>query len=298
MGFITVYDGARTIGGNKIYVEEKDSGVFLDFGMNFAKYQEFFQEFLFERAVRGIHDLINLNLIPKLNIYREDLITKDIPITDYPELKVKAVLLSHAHLDHCGNIGLLKPTIPIVASPTTIGILKVLRDITTVPHIGSEVAYYSPRGAIDEAGLVLKTGGEDYVGRSFYCNAEHLDPLKTFISELPGTPSKRRKQLNAGELCKLNEMKLPFEIKDYEVDHSIFGATAYILRGDLTIAYTGDFRLHGRNAAKSKLFVDKAKDASILIIEGTRVERSDINESEETVFQNCLKVVQESKKLI
>ena len=35
---ITVYDGAETIGGNKIHVEENGRGIFLDFGMNFAKY--------------------------------------------------------------------------------------------------------------------------------------------------------------------------------------------------------------------------------------------------------------------
>jgi Cft2 family RNA processing exonuclease len=31
---------------------------------------------------------------------------------------VKAVLLSHAHLDRSGNIGLLDNAIPIVATPT------------------------------------------------------------------------------------------------------------------------------------------------------------------------------------
>ena len=55
MTSITVYNGAATIGGNKIYVEENGRGVFLDFGMNFAKYEEFFEEFLSERSVRGIH---------------------------------------------------------------------------------------------------------------------------------------------------------------------------------------------------------------------------------------------------
>jgi len=35
---ITVFDGADTIGGTKIHVEEGENGLFLDFGMNFAKY--------------------------------------------------------------------------------------------------------------------------------------------------------------------------------------------------------------------------------------------------------------------
>jgi len=80
MTSITIYDGADTIGGNKIYVEENGKGVFLDFGMNFKKYHYFFQEFLKERSSRGLYDLIHLDLIPKLNIYREDLIPQDLDL--------------------------------------------------------------------------------------------------------------------------------------------------------------------------------------------------------------------------
>ena len=89
MSSITVFDGATTIGGNKIYVEEKGKGVFLDFGINFAKHGEFFEEFLSERSGRGIHDLIHLNLIPKLNIYRRDLIPSDMDVSAYPSLNAE-----------------------------------------------------------------------------------------------------------------------------------------------------------------------------------------------------------------
>jgi ribonuclease J len=64
MASITIYDGANCIGGNKIHLEEKGRGVLLDFGMNFAKYGEYYQEFLKERSNRGIHDLIHLDMIP------------------------------------------------------------------------------------------------------------------------------------------------------------------------------------------------------------------------------------------
>jgi ribonuclease J len=39
---------------------------------------------------------------------------------------------------------------------------------------------------------------------------------------------------------------LSFEISANPVDHSIFGAVACILRGETTIAYTSDSRLHGK----------------------------------------------------
>jgi ribonuclease J len=52
--------------------------------MNFAKYGAFFQEFLKERSNRGIHDLIHLGMIPRLNGYRPDLIPADIDPASWP----------------------------------------------------------------------------------------------------------------------------------------------------------------------------------------------------------------------
>ena len=118
MATITVYDGAATSGGNKIYVEAGGRGVFLDFGKNFGKYGRFYEEYLKNRTTRRIHDLLHLVLIPRLDIYRPDLVPPDISLTSFLKLEVKAVLLSHAHLDHNGNIGLLDNTIPIVATHT------------------------------------------------------------------------------------------------------------------------------------------------------------------------------------
>lgn len=54
------------------------------------------------------------------------------------------------------------------------------------------------------------------------------------------------------------------------MDHSIFGATAYTLQGETTVAYAGDFRLQGKNSESTREFVNRAKDASVLITEGTR----------------------------
>jgi ribonuclease J len=44
MTSITILDGADTIGGNKILLEEKGRGLLLDFGMNFARYGKYYQE--------------------------------------------------------------------------------------------------------------------------------------------------------------------------------------------------------------------------------------------------------------
>jgi len=65
---LTVYDGAMGIGGNKLYLEDKGKGIFLDFGKNFGKYGQFFEEFLKNRDTRGIHDIMYLDHLTKLTI--------------------------------------------------------------------------------------------------------------------------------------------------------------------------------------------------------------------------------------
>jgi ribonuclease J len=298
MTSVTVYDGAQTIGGNKIYVEENGCGLFLDFGMNFSRYGQYFQEFLSERTGRGIHDLLYLGLIPGLNVYRSDLLPADVSLASHPTLNVKGVLLSHAHLDHCGNIGLLRQDIPVITSTTTVAILKALRD-TSPAHLGAEISYHSPKEPLAATeGLVLRSPSSgSYVSRDFFCLSEPSQGLKEFASARPGQDSARKK-MEPGRLCHIDELPLDFEIRAYEVDHSIFGSNAYILKGDTTIAYTGDFRLHGKKGEKTKEFVHAAKDAPVLIIEGTRVGResqSDVTERE--VFEKCYEVTQESKNL-
>ena len=293
MTSIQIFDGNNTIGGNKIYIEEKGHGIFLDFGMNFKKYGDFFQQFISPRSMRGIHDLIYLNLIPKLDIYRKDLIPRDLDISSYQSLNVEAILLSHAHMDHCGNIGLLKPDYPIIASPSTIMLLKALIDSSSFPMLGSDVVYYSLKAPKGD-GRILVTDRSKDIGRDFICTENFSESLHDFFA----LTTKSRKKFDEGNLSLLKDFSSSFEINAYEVDHSIYGATAYIFSGDNTVAYTGDFRLHGKKRNKSEEFIKKAKDASILIIEGTRAARGDINESEEIVYNNCLKTAEEAKGLI
>ena len=273
-------------------------GVFLDFGMNFARYGEYFAEFLSERSTRGIHDPLYLGFIPKLNIYRSDLIPSDVDVSGYPKLNVEAVLLSHAHLDHCGNVDYLHETIPLVASATTLAILKAMRD-SGRSGSGNEVAYYSPKDFSEDNRVLRSARDKPYMCRDFICTDIINDELREFLSFRPGQESKNAKELEPGDICCIGDRELLFNVKAFEVDHSIYGATAYILYGDMAIAYTGDMRLHGKKGDETKKFVKEAKDASVLIIEGTRAGRGeDINVSENDVYQNCLKAVEESSGLV
>lgn len=301
---LTVYDGATGIGGNKLYLEDKGKGVFLDFGKNFGKYGQFYEEFLKNRDTRGIHDLMYLDLLPKLNIYRPDLIPSDLSMSQFPALNVSAVLLSHAHMDHCGNIGTLRKDIPIVASPESIVIMKGMQD-TVNTSIEGDTTYISPRQPADELGLYLESvASMNYLGRDFYCTKEPSEGLTTFISRRPGQDAPRaRKKLEPGQCSYYdNNAGFPFEISAHPVDHSIFGATAYILRGDTTVAYTGDFRLHGKNGESTRDFVQEATEASVLVTEGTRVGRSESIDAdmttEQSVCEACRETVESSTGLI
>ena len=69
------------------------------------------------------------------------------------------------------------------------------------------------------------------------------------------------------------------------MDHSIFGAAAYILREDVAVAYSGDLRLSGRGGDSTREFARAAKEAAVLIIEGARAGRADPQDGEKNVLR-------------
>jgi len=302
MTSVIIYDGATGIGGNKIFVEENGKGIFLDFGKNFGKYSQFYEEFLKSRDSRGIHDLLYLDILPRLDIYRPDLIPDDLSLSKF-SLDVAAVLITHAHMDHC-MIGPLRNDIPIVASPETIAIMKGMQD-SGIPSIEMETAYISPRKPPGDCcpdgtgcGRRLAAAGNSYRGRDFCCTERPSEALVSFLSRRPGQDGNRaKKKLEPGTCCSFDDVALPFEISAHPVDHSIFGATAYILSGEITIAYTGDFRLHGKNAHATRDFVRSAGDATVLILEGTNA-GEDARTTEESVREACRESVESSTGLV
>ncbi|HDZ17382.1 hypothetical protein LCGC14_1075400 [marine sediment metagenome] len=144
MTSITVYDGNTTIGVTKIYVEENGSGVFLDFGTNFTEHDKYFNKFLRLRQSRGIHDYIEMDFLPRIYNYRKDLIPSNYTVSGFKKLDVKAVLISHMHMDHFGDAGFFDKDLPVVASPITLALLKGMQDMYS-GRVGSEIIYYTER---------------------------------------------------------------------------------------------------------------------------------------------------------
>lgn len=299
---LTVLDGANCIGGNKILIESSGSGLLLDFGKNFGRYARFYEEYLKGRTTRGIHDLLYLRLIPWLDIYRRDLIPPDVPAGSLKGAQISALLISHAHLDHCGHAGLLKCSIPFVASPMSFAILKAYQDIGR-GSTEADIVYTSRRRPIEGEPHYLKADSRSYIGRDLYCTSPPSSGLLEFVSGRPGQQgeSVRAKRLIAGRCGCLEDLSLPFQVHPCEVDHSIPGACGYLLEGECTLAYTGDLRLHGKEGGKSLKFADAARSASVLIVEGTRIagdEGCAPMTTEADVLENCRRAVGGAKGLV
>ena len=147
---ITVYGGAGVVGGNKLLLEADGTTISFDFGINYARWSQYFEEYLKPRASRGLADLLEIGLLPPLRgIYRSELEPPNEDVWSRLRSPIKdshldAILLSHAHLDHSGHISFLDPDIPIVCSPITAFLAKAIQD-SSRGDFEKEVCYILPR---------------------------------------------------------------------------------------------------------------------------------------------------------
>ncbi|WP_281889811.1 MBL fold metallo-hydrolase [Paenibacillus sp. YYML68] len=98
----------------------------------------------------------------------------------------------------------------------------------------------------------------------------------------------------------------PYRLQLIEVDHDTPGSSGFILRtGEHTIAFTGDWRRHGRHSARLDRFIDLCRKAEVdlVITEGTRLRpdtlfRKPIDRLELDVAKQYEAVLQEAKGLV
>jgi ribonuclease J len=291
---LTVFDGLDCIGGTKILLQTKDTSVFLDFGINFCKFSLYFSNFLRPRSSRGIHDLLELGLVPPLSVYRKDLIPGDLSLS--PDRPADAIYLSHAHTDHSGCAGLLHLKTVLCCSPLTAAILRGMQDVRREPP-AEELVYTRIRRPRQEEGRVLV---DDSVSPLEGREVRVTGSMGRLGEVWRQSPSERR-GLNL-ETCKILEAQGPLTQKAWEVDHSIPGSTAFALETEAGwVVYTGDFRMHGEKSGLTERFVEEAAglEPRLLIIEGTRVTKEqDRRETEEEVYMNCLRVAKEERGLL
>jgi len=241
---ITFYGGVHEIGGNKFLIEDKGTKVFLDFGMQMGKVNQYFAEFTKPRLCNGMGDLFEFGFLPKLKgLYRKDY-AKHMGFDGNEDTEIHGVLLTHAHVDHAAYIHYLRPDIPIYCSEAT----KLLMQ------------------AMQETG-----GDEDYItfGENFQIKRNE-----------DGIISKNRsKELKyPRNIVKIEDSKKfkidSIEVEPIYIDHSIPGVCGFILHSSNgSVGYTADIRYHGRRQMDTEKFVERCKNSGLglLLCEGTRV---------------------------
>ncbi len=266
------YGGVNSIGGNKILLTAANGkAILLDFGWNYQIDQKYLNDFMKLRKYRILLDSINIGELPipkdsLAGLYREDLYTyyfEELANRFGAKLgeptKVSAVLISHAHGDHIGNIYLLHPNITLICLKNTKIVLDHLNAMQKPGSNFTDILKYKPifqqnyHQTTDSRCAITRVGSRN--------QTEVLRNIKL---------------LTTGQPLKWTEDG--FEIKMFEVDHSIPGASACLIRDLISgkkIVYTGDLRLHGplRSATENFIKEGRAFTPDVLIIEGTRLQR-------------------------
>jgi len=240
---ITFHGGVNDIGGNKFLVKDKDTTLFMDFGMSFSEEGQFFSQFMGARGSNTLTDMFELGILPKIKgLYRRDY-AKHVGFGGDEETAVDGILLTHAHVDHCAYIPYLRPDIPIYCSEESKLIMQNFDETGTDQYLTMKEKfkiYENKKGEISRA-----TGDKVKIPRT----------IKTFES---------------GKKFNINSIT----VNPLPVDHSIPGVHAFILdTSQGMIGNTADLRFHGRRSKDTEKFVEECANSSldVLLCEGTRV---------------------------
>jgi len=129
------FGGVREIGGNIILLENKGSGIVFDFGKRFKTNNTFFNYNVLGRPNKGLDDYVEMGEYPAFkNFYTAGLNNQKMLDVD-----INAVLFSHAHLDHIGNIDLIKDSIPKYLSQESYEVLKFFVKFGNIKSMPSNV---------------------------------------------------------------------------------------------------------------------------------------------------------------
>jgi len=272
MTSLTFYGGVKDIGGNKFLVEDKGTKIFMDFGMSFSAENRYFSEYLKARGSNSLIDMMELGLLPKIKgLYRRDY-AKHMGFGGDEETEINAVLLTHAHVDHCAYIRYLRPDITIYCSEESKLIMQ----------------------SFDDTG-----NGEQYLELTEKFGFHKSEKGSTKGMMVKDSDVKTPRKIQVFESNKKFNID-SIEVTPLPVDHSISGVHGFILAtSEGMLANTADIRFHGRRTKDTEKFVEKCAESSLdlLLCEGTRIDKTQ-SPTESDVENKVTEIVNDTKKLV
>ena len=133
---VTFLGGVREIGGNKILIEDGPDRILFDFGPSFSRRrEEFYVDFLQPRSSSPVEDLLEFDLLPRLEgLYSREAL-QDADLAWKPP-EVHGLFVSHAHMDHAGHLGLVDPEIPVYVGAGTRTLLETIQSSSPAMKYG------------------------------------------------------------------------------------------------------------------------------------------------------------------
>ena len=268
---ITFHGGVGEIGGNQFLVEDGGTRLLMDFGMSFGAEKRFFSEFLHARSSSVLKDMFRLGLLPDIKgLYREDHLRHDLGRTE--ERDIDAILLTHAHVDHCGYLSYVRPDVPVYCSAEAQAIMRCFDETSKT----SQYTAIRPKFLVGQS----KTGS----------------PKRITARDEEGIIQRDIRIIEPYKPIKLG----PVTATPMPVDHSISGVYAFQLETSSgIITNTADLRFHGRRSHQTEKFVEMSRSAGVdlMLCEGTRIDAT-VTDTEEGVEEKLHKVTDDSRGLV
>jgi ribonuclease J len=291
---ITVWDGADCVGGNKILLQDRDLTLWLDFGQNLSRLMDYYEEFIKPQRSRGLYELFVMGLLPPVRgIYHERFL-EDYRYDQWQTQleQVDGVLLSHAHLDHAGDLQYLRGDIPLICSAESALLLRALQDMGKEDSGTILVRRFEQKNGEFQTLAWNRKETPLATFRPVHVVDGDPEPMQSFWTQLP---EERHTKCDVRPLQRLNGSVNGHRVRFFPIDHSIPGAGAWAVETEAGwVVYTGDLRFRGERRHLTEQFLQEAAKLQpvALLMEGTRVDRAGSGYTEDDVqarFSELLK---------